>query len=204
MLLLIGGACIAIGEFNLSRATLVENARSGDKVWYYGFNLTTGKTYRLRIESSQKWGALWGNGTFDTALPVNVTITSPGGDATSLQAFFFGLAASNPLYREGTPPTIIEVRYQNVDYASLSVDQSFALIRFSVKQDGLYVARVLQEGLWTTDPPQRFIILEEFVANRDTYSLLAFGGGVLGAVGGVALVVGIFRRKKLKPKRLHK
>lgn len=207
-MLVIGVVCLIVGGVNLANAKLFEYARSPAELdnsqWYYSFNLTTGKTYRLRVDASQKWGELWGQGTFDIAMPANITITSPTGGVTRLQAFYFGFPSGSQYYRVGTPPTVIEVRYQEVDDNSLIIDRPSMPIRFAVRQNGFYVFRVLEEGFWSTDPPKGFVILEEVVPDREAYSVLVAGGGVVGVVGGVVFAVGTFGRKGVRHRKMRK
>lgn len=204
ILLLIGLACVVFGALGLRNVTKINVGQSDDQVWSYARDLTAGRTYILYIESGDAWGVPFGKGDFDSPMPVNVTITSPSGLVTSLQAFFYGLPTDSPYYQEGTPPTTVEVRYQNVDDSSLSVDTSSVEIRFTVKKAGNYSAEVLHEGLWSDTPPNFFVFYEEFVSNREAYSLLAFGGGAAGAVGGVTFIVARFGKEGFKRKRTRK
>lgn len=192
-----------IGEVNLGNVKSVEVGLQ-DTVWYYAENLTSGRTYRIDIVSSDDWGKPFGSGDFTTAQPVNVTITSPTGDVTALQAFYLGLQTSNPLYKLGTPPAVVDVRYQNVDDAAMRVEIPSSEIRFLARQTGLYNVSVLQAGLWSTQPPDRIIYYEEVAPNREAYSLLALGGGVFGTVGGATSVASVFRNRSPKHKATHK
>lgn len=203
MLLLIGVVFLVIGEVNLGNVKSVEVGLQ-DRVWYYAENLTAGRTYWIDIVSSDDWGRPFGSGDFTTAQPVNVTITSPTGDVTALQAYYWGLATTNPLYKLGTPPAVVDVRYQNVDDAAVRVEIPSSEIRFVVKVTGLYNVSVLQAGLWSTDPPDRIIYYEEVAPNRETYSILALGGGVLGTVGGATFVSSLFRNRGPKHKATRK
>jgi hypothetical protein len=204
IVLLIGAACLVFGEVNLQNVKAVVIERSGDFVWYYSFNLTKQKTYRIDIESTNTWGAVWADAGFTQPQPVNVTITSPGGGVTSLEAFFYSELPTSPYYHEGTPPTIVEVAYFNVDDAGLSANSPAQFIRFLSKQSGLYTVRVLEEGLWSKTPPNYFSLIEEYTPNVETYSVLALGGGVLGTIGGVVCVTSVFRKRPARPKKARK
>jgi hypothetical protein len=203
ILLLIGVVFLAIAETNLGNVKLVEVGLQ-DTVWYYATNLTSGRTYRIDIVSSDDWGKPFGDSTFTKAMPVNVTITSPTGGVTALQAYYLGLETTNPLYKLGTPPAIVDVVYQNVDDAAMRVEFPSSEIRFIAKQTGLYNVSVLQAGLWSKDPPDRIIYYEEVAPNRNAYSILAFGGGILGTVGGATSVASLFRNRGSKHKGTRK
>jgi hypothetical protein len=202
-LLLLGIVCVMVGGANMENVKSVEAGHSDVEVWNYACNLTSGNTYWLYIESNAAWGAAFQSGGFTDAQPVNVTITSPGGGVTSLQAFFLGVSATSPYYRQGIPPAIVSVTYDNVDYNSLSVDTTSGKIRFAVKQSGVYNASVLDEG-WIDTPPDFFIFYKEVPSDSETYTLLTSGGGVVGTFGGVTLVVSIFRKEGVKRKRTRK
>jgi hypothetical protein len=201
ILLLIGVVCIAIGEVELGNTRQVEVSREYS-VWTCTYNLTDGETYRVDI-SGNSWGQPFASGAFTSPQPLNVTITSPGGGVTSLQAFYWGEPSSG-YYRGGTPPTIVEVTYQHVDDTSLTVDSSSSEIRFAVKQSGPYNVSVPQNGglFYTNKQPPDYISFIEYVtANRETYSVLAAGGGGAATLGGVTAIVSLFRRRGVKRKR---
>ena len=203
ILLLIGVSCLVVGEVNLENVKQVEAGTPQYLVWSYALNLTRGETYRVDI-SGNNWGEVFASGGYTSPQPLNVTITSPEGGVTSLQAFYWSEPSSSPYYHAGTPPTIVSVAYENVDDASLTVDSSSSEIVFTVKQSGPYTVRVPQNGgrFYTSKQPPDYIAFYEYViANRETYSLLASGGGVAGALGGVALIVGLFRGRGVKRKR---
>jgi hypothetical protein len=202
-LLLLGIVCVAVGAVNLQNVKSVDagNNRTDVGAWYFACNLTRGNTYWVYIESNAAWGVPFDNGAFTAAQPVNVTITSPGGAVTSLQAFFYSVSSSSQYYHQGTPPAIVDVTYDNADYSSLSVDATSGKIRFSVKESGTYIARVLDEGWVVNAPPDFFVFYQEVSSNSETYTLLASGGGVLGTFGGVTLVVSIFRKEGARHKR---
>jgi hypothetical protein len=203
ILLLIGGICLAVGEINLKNMNIIEVSHE-DTVWSYTVNLTRGITYGVDISASDDWGKPFGSGDFSNPMPVNVTIASPGGDLTSLQAFFYGLASTSPYYEVGTPPAIVAVSYQNVDSVGLEADSLSGYIRFMAKQNGLYNVTVLQEGLWSKEPPDYILFSEEVVPNKEFYSLLATSGGALCAVGGVTFIVSLFRSRNTKHKHAGK
>jgi hypothetical protein len=203
ILLLIGVVCLVVGEVNLGNVKQVEVGTHEYLVWSYALNLTRGETYRVDI-SGGSWGAAFASGGYTSPQPLNVTITSPGGGITSLQAFYWSEPSSSPNYRVGTPPAIVSVTYLNVDDASLSVDSSSAEIVFTVRQSGTYIVSVPQNGgrFYTSKEAPDYIAFYQYVtANRETYSFLASGGGTAGTLGGVALIVGLFRRPGPKRKR---
>jgi hypothetical protein len=202
-LLLLGVVCVGVGAVNLQNVKSVDvgNNRTDPSAWDFACNLTRGNTYWVYIEANAAWGVPFDNGAFNKAQPVNVTITSPGGTVTSLEAFFFSLSSSNPDYHQGTPPAIVDVAFENADYSSLSVDTTSGKIRFSVMESGTYIARVLNEGWVINAPPDFFVFYQETSSNSETYTLLASGGGVLGIFGGVTLVVSVFRKEGARHKR---
>ncbi len=203
ILLLIGVVCLVVGEVNLGNVKQVEVGTQQYLVWRYALNLTRGETYRVDI-SGGNWGETFARGGYTSPQPLNVTITSPGGGITSLQAFYWSEPSGSPYYRAGTPPTIVDVTYQNVDDASLTVDSSSSEIVFTVKQGGSYTVGVPQNSgrFYTSKEPPDYIAFYEYViANREIYSLLASGGGVAGTLGGVALIVGLFTGRGVKRKR---
>jgi hypothetical protein len=201
-MLLIGVVCLAVGAVNLANVKTVQ-AGIQYSVWSYTCNLTGGNTYGVNIESGDNWSAPWSSGAWDTAHPVNVTITSPNGDVTALQAFYYGEATSG-LYKQGTPASIVTVQYMNVDYASLTVDYLASEIRFTVKQSGLFTVTVLQDGLWSTQPPSYILFFQLVAPNSETYSLLESLGGVVATVGGITFIVGLFRGRDQKHRKTHK
>jgi hypothetical protein len=205
ILLLLGIACVAVGAVSLQNVTSVDvgNNKIQTSAWYFACNLTRGNTYWVYIESNAAWGVPFNSGDFTSAQPVNVTITSPGGTVTSLQAFYDSVSSSSPYYRQGTPPAIVYVTYDNADYSSISVDTASGKIRFSVIESGAYTARVLDEGWVASAPPDFFVFYKEVPVNSETSVLLASGGGVLGALGGVTLVVSIFRKEGARRKRIR-
>jgi len=199
---LIGVVCLIVGSVNLRNLTFLSvDVSSGE--WELVGNLIGGRTYVLYIESSDEWGEPFKNGDFVEAQPVNVTITSPNGGVTKLQAFFYGLPSSSPYYKEGTPPAIVDVTYQLVDNSSLQVDAPSSRIRFNAKRDGNYTARVLEEGLWAKSPPNDMIFYEEVIPNKDLYTLLVLGGGLSAVGGGVGSVWGGLGKKSVKRTKVH-
>lgn len=199
-LLIVGIVCIALSEVNLGN---VKNVKIGQEymVWSGSWNLTRGSTYGVDIVGADEWSLPFGQGDFTSAQPVNVTIISPGGDVTSLQAFFYGLPSTSPYYQIGTPATIVDVTYQNVDDAALMVDRQSTQIRFTVKQTGSYNISVVQQGLWSQEAPDYILIWEEVAPNKEAYTLLATGGGVAGTLGGIGFIVSLFRSQSAKHKR---
>jgi len=205
IVLLLGIICIIVGAVNLANVKSVEVAdnKNQPSEWYFAANLTRGNSYWVYIEANAVWGEPFNNGAFTTPQPVDVTITSPGGGITSLQAYFYGLSTSNPDYREGTPPAIVEVTYENVDSSSLSVIGTSGTISFSVEESGIYTVRVLNED-WISTPPDFFVFYKDVSSNSGTYTLLASAGGVLSVFGGITFVMSIFRKEQVKHKRTRK
>jgi hypothetical protein len=199
ILLLAGAICLAAGEYKLADINVVP-VEQQDSVWSLTVNLTQGTTYGIDIQSSDDWGKPFGRGDFTQPMPVNVTIVSPGGDVTRLQAFFYGLASTSPYYQAGSPPAIVDIKYQNVDSVSLAVDYSTPHIRFTPKQDGPYNVTVLQDGFWSKEPPDYIVFLKEVTPERQTYSLLATFGGVVCTAGGVIFIVSLFKGQNAKRK----
>jgi len=197
ILLLIGVICLAIGEISLRNENAVELGRM-DSVWYYAANLTRGNTYGVDVSAGDGWSTPFGSGDFTRAMPVNVTITSPGGGVTSLQAFYWGEPSTSPYYRVGTPAAIVAVVYRNVDTVGLSVDSNSPHIRFMAKQDGLFNVTVLRDGLWSQEPPDYILFSEEVIPNREAYSLLAAVGGIVCAFGGVTCIISLFKSQNSK------
>jgi hypothetical protein len=108
------------------------------------------------------------------------------------------LSTTSPYYHSGTPPVIIEVKYQNVDSVGLAVDYSSPHIRFMSKQDGPYNVTILQDGLWSKVPPDYILFLKEVTPDKETYSVLAAGGGVVCTLGGVILIGSLFKGQNVK------
>jgi hypothetical protein len=194
ILLLLGAIFLGVGEFNLRNVNSVE-VEHEDTVWSHAANLTHGITYGVDISASDDWGKPFGKGDFTKAMPVNVTITSPRGDVTSLQVFYYGEASTSPFYQVGIPPAIVAVKYENVDSAGLLVDTSSYHMRFMARQDGPYNVTVLQEGLWSKEPPDYILFSKEVTPNSGIYYLLSAAGGVMCALGGVTYLVTLFRSR---------
>jgi hypothetical protein len=202
ILLLVGAICLGIGVFNLRNVSAVLLERE-DSVWFHAANLTRGVTYVVDIQSSDDWGKPWASGDFTKAMPVNVTITSPGGGVTSLQVFYYSEPPTSPYYEVGIPPAMVAVNYGNFDSVGLTADTSAVNIRFMARQDGLYNVSVLQASLWSQVAPDYILFSKEVSPNGATYSILATVGGVMCAVGGVTYLVSLFgtrgsRRKSRK------
>jgi len=203
-LFLIGIICLIVADVKFKEVKFTTVITSPPGSWEVTGNLTSKKTYVLDIESGDEWGELFKNGTLTSPQPVNVTITSPEGGVTKLQAFFYGLSTSSPYYQEGTPPIIVEVAYQTIDDSSLQVDGSTSQIRFTVKRDGAYIVQVLKEGLSSREPPNEMRFYEEVFLSKNVYDLLVLSGGLLCIVGGVISVWSIFRKESVRRKRMHK
>jgi hypothetical protein len=204
VIIVIGAACLVFAEVKLSDVSVTQLARSDESVWYWTFNLTRGKTYRIDILASSQWGRDYYAGGYVDAQPVNVTITSMTGGITSLQAFFYSITPDNPYYPEGTPPTIIDVKWQNVDDTNIRAITSAMKITITLKESGPYTVRVLEQISWSEGPPNYFALIEVFTPDSDTYSLMAFGGGIAAMAGGVTYVASVFRKRRMKPPKIHR
>jgi hypothetical protein len=203
-LFLAGTICLAVGAVNLNNITLTPVSESLEK-WELVGNLKSGTTYVLYIESGDEWGEPFANGAFVDPQPVNVTLTSPDGGDIRLQAFFYGLAPTSPLYREGTPPTIVSVVYQSTDSSSLDVDtSSSSRIRFTVKKNDNFTARVLEPGSWVTTPPNYMMFFEEVTLNKQAYTLLVASGGLLAVIGLVTLIFTALAKGKTRRGKTRK
>ena len=197
ILVLLGAICLVVGEFNLSNVDVVQVERM-ESVWSGTVNLTHGNTYGIDIQGSEDWGKPFAKGDFTEPMPVNITITSPQGGTTFLQAYFYGQRPDSPYLT--VSPAIVEIKYQNADTSGLAVDYSAPHIRFMAKQDGYYNATVHQEGMWSTDPPDYILFLEEITPYRETYSLVATAGGVFCTFGGIIFIVSLFKNRNVKRK----
>jgi hypothetical protein len=198
ILVFVGVICLVVGTYNLSNVNVVQVERV-ESVWSGAVDLTHGNTYGIDIQGSEDWGKPFANGDFTEAMPVNITITSPQGGTTYLEAYFYGLNPDSPYLT--VSPIIVDVKYQNqTDRAGLAIDYSTPHIRFMAKQDGYYNATVQKKGMWSTEPPDYITFLEEVTPNRETYSLVAMAGGVFCAVGGTVFIVGLFKNHNVKRK----
>jgi hypothetical protein len=204
IVILIGVIFLVIGEVNLANSYQTQ-VNLQYSAWSDVCNLTNGNTYQIDI-SGNDWGSGFAASNFANPQPLNVTITSPGGGVTSLQAFYWGEAASGD-YRGGTPPTMISVTYLNVDDSGLTVDPTSPKIVITAKQTGLYNVSVPQNGglFYTSKQPPDFIAFYVYVIpSKETYSLLTASGGGIAALGGVTFIVSLFRKQPVKRKRTSK
>jgi len=197
ILLLVGVICLVVGAYNLSNVNVVQLDRL-ESVWSGTVNLIHGTTYGIDIQGSEGWGKPFKTGDFTQAMPVNITVTSPQGDTTLLQAYFYGIQPDSPYLT--VSPVIVDVKYQNADRAGLAIDYSTPHIRFMAKQDGYYNVTVQQKDMWSTEPPDYIALLEEVTPNREIYSLVATAGGVFCAIGGIVFIVGLFKNRNVKRK----
>jgi hypothetical protein len=169
--------------------------------WEVAGHLSKDTTYVLRIESGDEWDKVFTKGDINVPQPVNVTIVSPDGGLTKLQAFFFGSPSTSPFVPQA-PTAIVEVKYIFVNSGSLKVEEESTLIRFTVKQGGTYKARVIEEELkWATGPPLEMIFFEEFAENRDFYMFIRSVGGVLCSVGVIVSIWGAVTTKRIRVKK---
>jgi hypothetical protein len=204
VLFLIGLVFVVLGFSVFGTTSLVPVSQSYDQ-WEVVGNLANGKTYEVYIESNENWSQPFTKGDFTEPMPINVTIVSPGGGLTILQAFIFSFAPTSPMYKEGTPPAVDHVVYQHIDNSSLSVDTSISSkIRFSVKEAGNYTSRVVEQGLWSPTPPSYMIFYEEIIATRQAYTMTVSSGGLLSVIGVVTLLWSAFGKERTKRKRLRK
>lgn len=200
-ILLIGLILIAIGSVGLRNVRLDPVAVSEYEVWDLSAYLTRGKTYVLYVEYGIEWGASFVLGHLEMPQPVNLTLVSPNGGETKFQAFFYGELPSSPYIGQASL-AIVDVKYFNVDYSCLDVDESSSKIRFHIKESGNYTVRVIAEELkWTTGPPEQLIFYEEVPENRDFYILFIEVGGPLLLLGVIFSTWGFKATKKLKVKR---
>lgn len=204
IILVAGLVCVVYGEIRLGYHDLKAIDQSDFFVWTCSFDLTRGKTYRIDILADNRWGKMYAAAGFTYAQPVNVTITSPSGTATSLQAFFYSLPPDNPFYKEGTPPTTIDIKYQNVDDTDFRVITPSTKINIMIKQGGNYTFQVWKESVWTDTPPNYFALIEESVPDGGVYSLMAFSGGIAVTAGGVIYIANVFKRGQLKQKKVSR
>jgi hypothetical protein len=197
---LTGLVVILIGDMGLNNIKLEAIARS-ENSWEVTGYLFNDKTYVLRIESGDEWDKMFTKGKFDVPQPVNVTIVSPSGNLTKLQAFFFGVPSTSP-YVPQAPTTVVEVEYFFIDSNSLKVEEESTLIRFTVKKEGTYTARVIEEELnWARGPPLEMIFFKEFVENGDFYMFIRLFGFVIGMVGFSISIWGAATTKKVMTKK---
>jgi len=205
--ILVLGACLSIialilmiiGSVKLKDVKLEVVGKSDFEVWQFSANLSRGKTYILEIEYGTEWGQAFTQMGTDSPQPVNVTIISPSGNGTKLEAFFTGEPSQNP-YMPVTALAIAEVRYFKVDSDSLQVYEPSPRIRVTVKQEGNYTARVIEEELnWASGPPNQLLFYEE-VPDSSFLLLLQLGGPVF-LVGFVVSIWGFRTTKRLRVKK---
>lgn len=199
-LLIIGIICTGVGAVNLSNVNTVKLGQEYS-VWSSVLNLTAGSTYGVDIAATEDWSLPFSSGDFTSPKPVNVTITSPGGGVTSLQAFYYGERSTSPFYQVGIPASIVGVRYQNVDDDGLRVDDSSSQIHFTVRESGSFNVSVVPESVWSTEAPDYILYFEIASPNRGANILLATGGGIVATFGGVTSVLSLFSGRKFKRKK---
>jgi hypothetical protein len=204
IVIVVGLACVVYGEIRLANVDLTFLEQSDYFVWNWSFNLTRGKTYRIDILADNRWGKVYAQAGFTYAQPVNVTITSPSGTVTSLQAFFYSVPPENPYYKEGTPPTTVDIKYQNVDETDFRVIMPSTKININIRQGGNYTFQVWKETVWTDTPPNYFGLIEEYVPDSASYSLMVFIGGIATTSGGVVYVANTFKKGRLRQKKVGK
>ena len=205
MLVFLGLTILLVGlvllGFGSVRNKKLEQLTSTTNSWEVSGNLTRGHTYVMDIYSSYQWKNDWtaAQGYGDIAQPVDVVITSPDGNKTELQAFFYATAPINAgNYTVPSPlPSFVHVEYRSVDYDSLSVDTSYPQARFTVKRGGNYTARIIGETLnWTSGPPGEMVFEEEVIENPNSFTNLLEGSGVVCLFTGAAVSVWMARAGK--------
>jgi len=202
MLLLVGLTVLIVSASlrNVKKVTVKSELDS----WEVSENLTVGNTYIVDIMSSTDWRTDWTDGAYTDPQPVNVTIVSPNGNITKLQAFFLARLSESPLY-PSTFPSMVYVEYGEVDSGSIEVDESYPQIRFGVKESGNYSARIIHEinetlGVgWARGRPAEMIIYREVVEGPSYF--IAPSGGILCIVGVVISSYGARATKKLEIKK---
>jgi hypothetical protein len=172
-----------------------------EKSWNLAANLTEKKTYRLIIESAEEWGELFSQGLFDEPQPVNLTITSPNNNVTKIRTKFYGLPPTNPLYKEGQPPTIVDVYYDTIDGSSLEIIPSTSEIQFTVKKGGNYTVQILQEGLAAREPPDEMCFAERVFESENVYRFSTLSGGSLCVIGCFISLWGYAGKSRVKRKK---
>lgn len=186
--------------FGSVRNKKLEQLTSSTNSWEVSGNLASGPTYVMDIYSSYQWKNDWtAAGGYDNSQPVDVVITSPDGNKTELQAYFYAtdpIVAAN--YTVPSPlPSFVEVEYRSVDYDSLSVDNSYPQARFTVKRGGNYTARIIGETLnWTSGPPGEMVFEEEVIENPSSFTNLLEVSGVVCLFTGVVVSVWMARAGK--------
>lgn len=173
--------------------------------WEISENLQNEVTYVFDIYSSYQWRDNWTQaGGYSVPQPVDVVIVSPGGNETTLQAFFLARLPETQPYMS-TFPLLVYVEYAKVDSDYLTVDRSYPQVRFTVRKPGNFTARVIGDTInWTSGPPRELIVFREVVETQPMYTVFLQGGGVLFLVGITVSVVGAKARpsKKIRSKQI--
>lgn len=196
-----GLSFLGVGNILFSQIKWKETEFRVERSWRLTADLMEMRTYGLFIESADEWGELFNQGLFDQPQPVNLTITSPNNGVTKIQVKFFGLPSSNPLYKEGQPPTIVDVYYFTVDSSSLEVISSASLIQFTVKKGGNYTVQVLKEGLAASDPPNQMYFAERIFESENIYRFSTLSGGSLCVTGCFISLWGYVKKGKVKKRK---
>jgi hypothetical protein len=195
-LLLLGGICLAVGYVFFSGARFRSLGRSPTGLWEFTANLTARKSYRLIIYAPAEWNIPWAEVPDRDQMPVNMTITSPNGDVTKLEADFWGFAPQGN-YRNGATD-IVGIKYFNVSSA-LDVALNLASIRFGVTISGLYTVRFLKEGVLVTyGDPGSMEFFEEVHLTIEAYNASVVSGGMLCLIGCVVSLWGVFGKGKVR------
>jgi hypothetical protein len=198
-LLVIGLACLIVGEAVFNKASYVEVSGRTELSWELSGNLTSGKTYLLIIESGDKWGEPFRKGDIDYPVAVNITITSPDNSSTRLQAYFYGTQPASSYYQE-VNLAIVSVDYLSVDEDSLIVTEPSSQIRFTVKREGFYDVSILPQGLAET-APNWMAFYEEVNSDRNAYLNLVSSGGSMFVVGVLISVWSVTRKERINRKK---
>lgn len=180
------------------KQVVVKNTYDG---WEISVSLEKESTYILDIMSSAYWRDDYTDGAYEEPQPVDLVIISPDGGETKLQAFFLARLPTSPYYK-ATFPSLVYVEYESVDSDSLEVDRDYPRVRFTVKQDGNYTARIFSDTLsWYTGPPREIIIYKEVVENQSMYPIFLQSGGILCLAGVVISILGVRAHKKSRFKK---
>ena len=202
-LLLAGLAFLVASSVLRTAAEIVVNETQGQ--FEITSTLEKSSTYVLDIYASSHWRNDFADGGYEDPQPVDIVITSPNNNTTSLSAFFY----ATPPNEEGVPgsfPLVVMVEYRNIDSESLDCDIHYPQIRFTVKQSGLYRAQLVSETInWTIGPPRSITISKEVTKVNDANSVLLQGGGILCIAGvGISVLGAKSRKLKTERKKLNK
>ncbi len=192
--LLASGLFIDVEKLEIAKSSLS---------WEATANLEERKTYILDVFSSTQWRDAWTDGGYEEPQPVDVVITSPNNNSTTLQAFFYALQPTSTWYKSPFP-LIVYVEYKTVDSHSIEIDETSSKVRFTVQQSGYYTARLIESTLnWTIGTPREIVFYEEITENQGIYPVLFQSSAfVCLLIGSVVSVWGVkTTEKRIKRKR---